>query len=91
MVPSPRSEDQYVDYVNCWLGIVNHFGLEADYKPEFFELIRPVILEVLVSGYRDEPTSEKVTNDRTFNDRFYAREDFQREFNGFIMKHQLLF
>lgn len=91
MSPRPNTKDEYAAFVNVWLGIVDHFGMDADYDHHFFDLVRHCGLEILISGYREEPKGSNPSNDRHFHDLVYSREDFQKEFSAFIVKHRLLF
>lgn len=89
--PLPQSADEYAASVNMWLAIVDAFGLNAPYTQHFLGLVRHVALEILVSAYRKDPSEGPIDHKRYFNGRVYERQEFQQEFNQFIIKHRLLF
>lgn len=77
---------KYVTTLNNWLAVVDHFGVDANYRQDFFDLVNYSLLDIVVFAYVKEG-DDLATGIRYFNGRELTREEFQKEFMHFYNRY----
>lgn len=73
--------DKYAHFLNSWLAIINHYGLDADYDPDFIHLVDELVLPLVMQfAYRKEddetnPVAHPADGTRTFGQIFAEVDD----------------
>ena len=80
--------DDFISSINTALCLLDHYGFEADYDPEFLSMFTPVMGHLFLHGYKVEGTGETIA-DRRFHGVTYPREEFKQKLNELFEKHNL--
>lgn len=73
-----NAKDDLIYYVNCWLGIIDHFGFEAPYTPAFIQQMTPAFWAIIHNGFREPETADLPINQqiRIVNGKSYTFQGY---------------
>lgn len=74
--------------VNVTLAILDHFGLDAEFDPEFIWTMRPYANYVMDYGYRTEYENDNIKT-RKFRGQKMNPSDFKKMFREFFSKYDV--